>query len=408
MLGFLTFKNRYYASIVITNLWGLIILLLNFIDYKSKLLSLIGYTIYFIATYLLIKALWNNHSRINLFTRLFLVWLSYMILSSIPILFNNYRNYLYLKQFISGGFFLYLIPFLMVARLNINFYKLLLNFSYRLIFIYLVTNIFLFFYFIQDIKNGGESLTFLMAGAAPLVMTLPYHSKKHRTIIIISLLLLLFQMMIIGRRNVVVYFGSVLFLSIFVSVFSKQSLHINKKSYYIKLAISILFTFILVFSIFSKSFEFFFDRVQSGMSSRKDIIELFILDFNTKPADWILGRGIFGQFEGGILATDEDTGLRDLIENGYLFLILKGGGIYLVLLFIISVNAMYKGFFKSRNTFVKGFAAIILIYYIDMIGYGIPFISLKYILVFIAIAACNTPWLREQTDEVLSKEIGLK
>ena len=78
--------------------------------------------------------------------------------------------------------------------------------------------------------------------------------------------------------------------------------------------------------IFSSSFEFFFSRVDTGMDSREGIIELFMLDFNTTPNDWIFGRGIYGEFNGGILATNEDTGMRDGIENGYLNIILKGGG----------------------------------------------------------------------------------
>jgi len=401
-------KSKVFSSIAFTQIWGLIILFLSFVVYSSKVISLTGYVIYFFAVLVLIRAIYSNHIKVSFFIGLFLFWVIYLIASAIPNLFNDYKNYLYLKQFISGQLFLYVIPFLIIAHLNLSFYKALFKFAYIFVLLYFMITIFLFYYLIQDITRGGEALTFLMTGAAPLILTLTYHSKKHRAIILIAILLLVFEMMILGRRNVVLYFGSVLFLSFIIALISKQTFSQNKKLNYLFLAIAIVFFSGLVLSLFSKSFEFFFERIQTGMESREGIIDLFFYDFNRNPLDWITGRGVFGQFEGGILATDKKTGLRDGIENGYLYLILKGGGIYLGLLIIISLKAMYNGFFKSRNLLVKGFAAIILIYFIDMIGFGIPMVNLKYIIIFIAIAACNTKWLRELTDEFLSKEIGLK
>jgi hypothetical protein len=400
--------NKFYFAILIVQLWGIVLLTLSFIGYSSKLISLVGYFVYFFAAIYFLQALFRNRDKPSFIQLLFLIWVGWIIISAIPELFDSYRNYIRFKQFISGVFFLYLFNFIMIARLDIDFYKKLFRFSYKLVLLYLIVNIFLFFYFIRDIKNGGEGLTYLMSGVAPLLMTMSYHSRLKRNIMLISAFVVVIGMMILARRNVVVYYGSVLLMAFLIGLLTKQTLKKNVKLQYLGVGLMMIFLTAMVIFLFSDSFSFFWERVGTGMESRDDIIELFLLDFNSRPNDWITGRGLFGEFEGGILATNEDTGMRDLIENGYLMLILKGGWIYLGLLIALSLQAMYKGFFKSKNLLVKGFAAIILIYYIDMIGYGIPMLNLKYFMVFIGIAACNNKWLREQTDEYLSNQIGLK
>jgi hypothetical protein len=401
-------KNKYFNAILITQIWTVIILFLAFIGFSSKLITLIGYLAFFLSTIFFIVALIFNHKNPSFVTAIFLLWICYLLIDAIPFLFNNYRNYIYFKQFISGRLFLYIIPFIIISNLNLVFYKSLLKFSYKLLVLYLILTFLLFFYLIQDKTNGGEALTLLMGGAAPLMMTLPYHKTKYRIIILLAVILLLFEMMILGRRNVVLYFGCVFFSPFFMSLLSKEKNQKNLKRNFLRLFILAVSFSGFIFWIFSNSFDFFLNRVQTGMQSREIIIELFINDFNNAPKDWILGRGIFGQFQGAELASDTNTGLRDGIENGYLQLILKGGWVYLGLLILISINAIYKGLFKSKNYLVKGFAAIIVIYYIDMIGFGVPTLSIKYIMVFIAIAGCNTLWLRECSDEYLATELGLR
>jgi hypothetical protein len=405
---FLRHINKFYFAILIVQLWGIVLLTLGFVGYSSKLISLFGYFIYFFAAIYFIQALFKNRYKPSFIQLLFVLWVGWIILSAIPVLFDSDRNYIRFKQFISGAFFLYLFNFIMIARLDIDFYKKLYRLSYKLVLLYLIVNIFLFFYFIDDIENGAESLTFLMGGVAPLLMTMSYHSRLKRTLILISVFVVIIGMMILARRNAVVYYGSVLMMAFSIGFITKQTLKKNVKLQYFRMGLMLIFLTAMVIFLFSDSFSFFWERVGTGMESREGIIENFVQDFNRSPNDWITGRGLFGEFEGGILATNKDTGMRDLIENGYLMLILKGGWIYLGLLIALSLQAMYKGFFKSKNLLVKGFAAIILIYYIDMIGYGIPMLNLKYFMVFIGIATCNNKWLREQTDEYLSNQIGLK
>ena len=208
-------------------------------------------------------------------------------------------------------------------------------------------------------------------------------------------------MMLLARRNKVVFYGGGLGLAIILNVL-KGNLNSQTKALII---FSTLAGMIFIFNSGSL-FDAFFNKMESGMSSRELVIEDFHNDFNRTPSDWIYGRGLFGEFDAGIL-NNEETGLRDAIENGYLTLILKGGWIWLGLLILISINSVYKGLFKSNNIFVKGCAFIILLYYLDMIGFGVPVASLKYIMVFLSISVCSSLRWRNYTDNELQEQLAI-
>ena len=167
-------------------------------------------------------------------------------------------------------------------------------------------------------------------------------------------------------------------------------------------------TVFLYVMFFTSTFDFFWERMGTGMESRDGIIELFIEDFDSSPKDWIYGRGLYGTFFGGVLGNDELDGARTLIENGYLNLILNGGYIYVVLLVMVCLRSVYLGLFDSKNILCKGMAFIILIYFIDMIGYGLPSQNLKYLCIFLSIAGTRTKELRQMTNNELVNYLSLK
>jgi hypothetical protein len=398
-------KNKYYNSILLIMIMLISDILISlFLGYSGQLLSLTRYLIYGISVYYMLKALIKNNVKVDFLSKVFLLWVLYLIITALPYLFNDYRNYIYLKQFISGTFIIYLYPFFIKADLNLQFYKKIFKLSYLMGLIYLIITVPFFLYFTATSDNGGERMTVLAYGLPILLYTYNYHSKKKQKIIIASALLALVVLMILGRRNGVAFFGATLFFTYLLNFFTKQK---NvRKNYALLIFVFVLFALVLG-SFYSTAFSYFFERVDTGMDSREGVIELFLYDFNQSPKDWWFGRGIFGEVSGGALGDDE-TGLRDSIENGYLFLILKGGWIYLGLLILISLKSIYLGLFKSNNVFVKGLALVLIVYYIDMIGFGIPGVYLKYAMVFIAISGCNSSYLRSCSDLTLKKIIGLK
>ena len=406
-------KNFAFYSVLIIQLTLLLDIIQTILGLNFPLLR---YFLYFIAACFLFKAV-QKHSlslsilnRKNIFIVLFLFWIILLLIAAIPQLFNEYRNYIRLKQFLSGMGYIYLISFFVILKPNLLFYKYYFKLALILAIIYLIITIPLLNYFtIASAKKQVEGYgVFFAAGASIILLTFTYHSKRINIISIVTILLVLILNMLHARRNQVLYFSSILFFSYCIHIFHQSNYMRKGKLRRIMYSsfLVILLSFVLYVNL--EQFSFFWERSQTGMESREGIIDLFIEDFNSKPKDWIWGRGIFGEFQGGILALDDDTGMRDIIENGYLYLILKGGWIYLSLLIIISLKAVYNGFLKSKNLLCKAFACIILTYFIDMIGFGLPSTMLKYIIVFIAIGGCYSNELLQCPDEYLSKKIGLK
>jgi hypothetical protein len=93
-----------------------------------------------------------------------------------------------------------------------------------------------------------------------------------------------------------------------------------------------------------------------------------IQDFSAKPLDYLFGRGAFGVYE--LLNTYQK---RPDIEWGFLWFILKGGVVYLLLYIMFNLYAMYLGLFKSNNAYCKiiGYGALLRV--VALVPFGIPF-----------------------------------
>ena len=369
----------------------------------SQALSLIRYIFYFFGVYWIFKGLAKSHQRATLFVTLFLIWNAYLILVALPELTNPMQNHLLLKQFISGKLFIAVLPFLICADVDTLLFKKIFKFSYCMILLYIILAIPTCYTDMSFITVGqSEFITFLIEGAILILFTLPYHRRKTIIVATLAVIIAIVVMMLLARRNKVVFYGGGLGLAIILNIL-KGKIPVGKK-----IAIILLTICGFVFVLNSGSlFQAFFDKMDSGMSSRENVVEDFHDDFNKTPIDWVLGRGMFGEFDAGILNTNENTDLRDGIENGYLHHILKGGWIWLGLFILISLIAMQKGLFQSKNIFVQGCALFLLLHFLDMVGFGIPVVSLKYILIFLSIAVCMSLKWRNYTDKELKHKLGV-
>lgn len=396
--------NAIYKGILIVQIMLMIDSFFRIFDLESsQALSLLRYFMYFFGVYWLCKGIKGNHYTTPFIYKLFLLWVLYIVITALPELLNPTQNYVAFKAFISGKLFLYVIPFLMCADLGTSTLRSLFRLSYLMGACYMIIAIPIY---IGDMMNlsaaTSESITFLLEGAIILLLTYSYHNKKTKVISIIAVLIAIVIMMLLARRNKVVFYGGGLSLAIILNVLSGK-ISGGRKFLIVLVTLAGFIFFISADNIFGG----FFDKMETGMSSREQVIDDFTNDFNRTPNDWIFGRGLFGEFDGGVLNTNEETGLRDAIENGYLQLILKGGWIWLGLLILISINSIYNGLFRSNNIFVKGCACLIVLYYLDMVGFGVPVTSLKYIMVFISISICSSPRWRAYSDEELKTQLSI-
>ena len=145
-------------------------------------------------------------------------------------------------------------------------------------------------------------------------------------------------------------------------------------------------------------FSFVMDRASED--TRSGVEQYMSVDMTTK--DWIIGKGIHGQYFCPIVITvDDSSGYRDVIETGYLQILLKGGYISLLLLLLILVPAVYKGIFKSKNLLSKASGVYILLF----MAYNYPSVvvgfTIYYIIVWIAVGICYSEQIRNLPDSTI-------
>jgi hypothetical protein len=131
----------------------------------------------------------------------------------------------------------------------------------------------------------------------------------------------------------------------------------------------------------------------------------------------VLGKGMNGTYYYPFEGETEVDGVifgeieyRNVIENGYLQLILTGGLIHLVLFLMLTIPAVFIGLFKSENQFSKACAIFIFLKLIDMLIFGLPMLTVHYILIWISIGICySDEFLRKKDDEFTEvfQKIGL-
>ena len=166
---------------------------------------------------------------------------------------------------------------------------------------------------------------------------------------------------------------------------------------------------VLVVYLFNQTsvFDFVFERAFGGKNiagasldtSNRDVIkEDFIDDFNQTPTDWIWGRGVNGYYH----TTDmiaSSSGTRDAMEWGYLYLILKGGVIYLILTVLCFLHAAILGLKRSRNTLSKAMAFICLFHLYNMTSVAVqPNYSVRYLFPWLCVGLLELKQIRMMSD----------
>lgn len=340
---------------------------------------------------------------------LILAWSLVMIGMGMPHVFSGYNDHVFFKALISGQLLLYLLPFILLIDPNITYYKKLIKLAGFLAITYLIFTLPFVVFFMGDPRNGAENYAVVFAACSTLLaLTYPYHSRKISILMFLANVTALVITAYLARRNQVVYFLAVLFFAGVITLICRSTLPRKRKNVF---WVGILTLFVLVFiliKLFGINFNYLVERVDTGFESRAPLMESFRDDFDSKN-DWLVGRGINGEVYAGVQpGILKDKGTRSGIENGYYQYILKGGFIYLGLFTLLSLIASFKGFFQSHNILSKAFAAIILINLIDMIGFGVPALTVRYMIVWFAIAGCLSPWLLTLEDVYLASHIGLR
>lgn len=131
-------------------------------------------------------------------------------------------------------------------------------------------------------------------------------------------------------------------------------------------------------------------------ASRGQVFADFFLDFG-KPGDWLFGRGL----DGHILRTIAEDESEQLIENGFLTVLLKGGLLYLIPMLLLMLRSAWLGLVRSRNDLARALALLVLVQIVGMVLFGLPDYATQYLWVWIAMAGCHSLALRRLSNQEL-------
>lgn len=133
-----------------------------------------------------------------------------------------------------------------------------------------------------------------------------------------------------------------------------------------------------------------------GSESRDILVNDFTKDFNAHSFDWIWGRGVNGSYATQHLGIE---GRRAWMEWGYLYLVLKGGVVYLFLFVFLILHAAYLGFRKSKNVFSKCVAMMCLVLLFDLSSTNAePQFSTQFVLTWFCFGLLECKEVRMLSD----------
>lgn len=339
---------------------------------------------------------------------LLIIWTIYIVVNGINFSYDYAKEYLF-EQY---RFLQFIIPLIVLIPLTkavfINKLMSLYRLTGRIFLLLLPFYILLELYYNQNIT---ELYIWVFAtGSGFVLLTSSYHSRKEVVIASIVVFTALILATLLARRNIMLTYAAFMFAAYWIYLFYKKEVSIQKKI--ASLAVSLL---ILVggFYVFTSNQATVFSKISSrAMLNTRDRVFLgFSLEMAKSPAYLIIGKGVNGTYYApgvdkefsGKKITYRDQDHRMHIETGYLQLILNGGIVYLLIFLAILLPAAIKGLFRSRNLFVKGCAILVFLWLVDMVPFGVPSFSLRYLLVWICVGICFSGTLRNMNnDEMIS------
>lgn len=347
----------------------------------------------------------TNNEYLKITYTLYCCWLMGIVIRGIRF------DYQFIKQMLfetNLGILPYFVPLILLFPISIPFLKKLFNVIVILSVFYLFFNLLFFkttFNPLNDSQSRGVFEKFtqhLSLSAGFLILTYIYHNRTKGLFALVVLILTFIFSTIRARRGL-------MFISFNILIFAYILYQYINKARVLSIIISffiITITTFVAIRVYENNRKDTFSLVSERLTqqTRSGVEQYFYNDLDLK--EWIIGKGMNGQYF--CPGVEEGVGhislYRNVIETGFLQIVLNGGLISLVLLIIISLPAIIKGLFSSKNILSKASAIWIIIFFLYMYP-GTPAIfSLNYILVWVSIGICYSSELRNIPENTM-KEI---
>ncbi|MEO9210104.1 MAG: hypothetical protein ABI208_03350 [Ginsengibacter sp.] len=343
----------------------------------------------------------KNH-YLKLIFSVYFIWLLFVIFRDA----TDLTNYLGIKKFLfnSDGFggLIYFVPLALFLPPSPVFLKKTFDVIIIFGFFYLLLSAL----FIKKLLISGddavsqELLELISSLSLPtgfLILTYIYHPNKKKVfafaIIFITLLFAVYR----ARRGLTLLILSIISFSYLMFLFETKKKHIIIYFSILSLLLVMLYSNRMYKINDSRIFGALVER---GTDDTRSNIELLFYD-DMKINDWIIGKGLNGEYFCPNIEENQPTNFRNVIETGYLQIILKGGFISLGLLLLILVPAFIKGIFFSKNMLSKGAGIWILLFLTALYPRDPVHFDLSYLLVWISVGICYSKDIRNMTENKL-------
>jgi len=331
----------------------------------------------------------------------FLFWL--LTAWSVFIIFNGLDlSYLAIKRYLYSDFTFWqlLIPFVAFLPKGGVVFKQMFNLFFYLGFAFIFFAVMTSRYYFMNADIAEQEVWAFSSGCGFILLTWKYHSNFRRFIALVAIVTALLIMTVLARRNLMLTNLDFLLFSFLLYLF-----FYSKGSIFKKISACIIVAILIVSAIFifeqRKGNDFKLISSRASEDTRDGILAYY---FNgLRHHEWV-GKGINGTYLCPVFdkATASDQLIdRDLIECGYLQLMLKGGYIEVILFLLITIPAGILGLFFSKNGLSKACGIIIFLWLVDMVPYGLPTISIRYMLVWFSVGVCYSKTFRNLKEDTI-------
>jgi hypothetical protein len=338
---------------------------------------------------------------------LYCIWVSAIILRG----FSSFSDYTFIRGFFldpRGGGILYFSPIILLFPRNLLFYKKLFQVIIILGLAYIIFNVL----FIKEILNSDyesatsqtivEIFSELAFASGFILLTFFIHSKKHQLTALLVITVAILIAMARARRGLLLMYSNMALVSYMIYI-----LHSKKRYFVLYITIFLVIVSALYINgVYRPHNNHLFGYLlERGDEDTRSAVEIYFYD-DMKTKDWIIGKGINGEYFAPDIEKEQLTNYRSNIETGYLQTILKGGLISLGLFILIAVPALLKGIFYSRNILSKAAGIWILMALINSYPSTVNTFTLRYLLVWISIGICYSKEIRQMENSYIKDIIN--
>lgn len=261
----------------------------------------------------------------------------------------------------------YLLPFIIVPLPNKKYFAELIQLFYKLSLWVIPLWLINISDLVQDSFHGESIGSYLPFISAFLLGLGAFFNRRQRTLNVILWLIFLLLMILNARRNVSF---SLLVYAAIAYIFSMLTYIKKNKAKFILNMFGTVFIMLVLLLLVDSFTSGIFKRLanRANEDTRSGVEELFFADFASSPvSDWIFGRGMDGGYYQIVKneETGETTDNRTVIETGYLHMVLKGGVAYDIIIVLIMLLSIKRGYEQNNRT-CSFIATILCTYFIDL------------------------------------------